>query len=269
MQTFKKITGRTKFIALIGDPLTHARSPELVNALLIKEGIYGDVIFIPFAVEASGLSAVILALKQLENFIGAIITMPHKQAIVQLLDKVSSLGQAIGAVNVIRREKDGTLIGDNFDGEGFVAGLLQAGHQIADQKFLLIGAGGAAAAIACSLALHGAGLIDFQNRTPVKAQHIVERIKSIKPQFNTASFASIPHYDILINATSLGMKSEDGLPVSEDWIDRADVIAEVVVTSDLTPLLKLARDKGKATHLGLPMLTSQLALFLKFVGLMS
>ncbi len=239
----------------------------MVNALLQRRGRFGAFVFLPMHVATGGLGGVITALRQVQNFAGAIVSMPHKVAIVGLLDELTADAQSVGAVNVVRRNADGRIVGTVFDGEGFVGGLRSAGHEIDGASCLLAGAGGAATAIAFALAREGCRSLAITNRTASKAEALASRVRQAFPHRDVR--AGAPHegrYDIAINATSLGMKADDELPLSPDVLERATLVAECVVAPEKTRLLEVAREKGCAIHTGVPMLAAQIDLMLRFTG---
>jgi shikimate dehydrogenase len=202
----------------------------------------------------------------MHNFAGAIVSMPHKSAVVALLDEVSPEAQLAGAVNVIRREVDGRLIGAVFDGEGFVAGLRSAGHEVQGKACFLAGAGGAAAAVAFALAKYGCTSLTISNRTVSKAATLASRIKGAWPNCKVqVGPGSSQAYDIAINATSLGMQPQDDLPISSEVIDSSSLIAECVIAPEMTHLLEVVKQRGHAIHTGVPMLAEQMHLMLRFM----
>jgi shikimate dehydrogenase len=261
------ITGRTRLLALIADPVDQARSPSMANAILQQNGQFGSFVLVPMHVPPDALGQVMAALRSIGNFAGAIVSMPHKSAIVPMLDELSADAQMVGAVNVVRRSGDRRLLGAVLDGEGFVAGLRLAGHKIRGASCLLIGAGGAGAAIAFALAKHGCGSLTIQNRTASKAMSLSARVRQAFPAVPVQSSDSgVDSYDILINATSLGMRTDDELPVPEDVLERSALVAECVVAPEMTRLLQLAQARGRSIHTGVPMLTAQMDLMLRFMG---
>src|SRR5262245_9898133 len=218
-------------------------------------------------VPAAGLGAAVAGLRAMENFAGAIVSMPHKTAIVALLDELTPESRLAGAVNVIAREENGRLRGHTLDGEGFVGGLRSAGHDVTGRSCLLAGAGGAAAAIAAALAMHGCGPLPITNRTTSKAAALGAGVRQAWPQARVeVGDGADGTYDVVINATSLGMRPGDGLPVAERVIERAGLVAECVVAPEMTPLLRLAQARGRPIHTGMPMLAAQMDLILRFIG---
>lgn len=261
------ITGATRFLGLIADPVVQARSPAMVTATLERWGRFGDYVLVPMATPAGALADVIGGLRRIQSFAGAIVSMPHKTALVSLVDERTPAAEAAGAVNVIRRTGDGRLVATLLDGEGFVAGLHAAGRDVRSKECLLVGAGGAASAIALALAAHGAASVTVVNRTHAKAAALAGRVRAGFPNVRVAiGDASDRRYDLAVNATSLGMRDGDVLPMTDDQIDRAALVAECVVAPEITPLLATARARGRAVHTGVPMLHAQIELMLRFMG---
>lgn len=261
------ITGATRILGLIADPVVQARSPAMATALLREHGRFGAFVLLPMATPVDALGAVIAGLRRIENFAGAIVSMPHKTAIVPLLDELTPAATQVGAVNVVRRDPDGRLVGTVLDGEGFVAGLAAAGHRVEGASCLLVGAGGAAAAIAHALGAHGAASLTLLNRTRPKAEALAARIGTAFPGLDVRLVdAPDRRYDVAINATSLGMRAADALPLGDDVLERTRLVAECVVAPEITPLLERARGRGTAVHTGVPMLSAQMELMLRFMG---
>lgn len=261
------ISGATRILGLVADPVVQARSPAMATALLRRHGRFGSFVLVPMETPADALIDVVAGLRRIGNFAGAIVSMPHKTAIVPLLDELTPAAQQVGAVNVVRRTSAGRLVGTVLDGEGFVAGLLEAGHDVRGASCLLAGAGGAAAAIACALAEHGCASLTVVNRTRRKAADLVARVGSVFPKV-VLSVGDDPQrrYDLAINATSLGMRDIDRVPFDDGQIARVALVAECVVAPETTRLLARARELGRGVHGGLPMLRAQMELMLRFMG---
>jgi shikimate dehydrogenase len=261
------ITGATKILGLIADPVAQARSPAMANAMLDRRERFGAFVLVPLHVGAEGLVACIEALRHVRNFGGAIVSMPHKTVITALLDELTPEAQLVGAVNVVCRRGDGRLVGTILDGEGFVGGLVRAGHRVAGARCLLSGAGGAASAVAFALAKHGCASICFGNRTRSKAEMLAARVHRAFPAVEVSTDVNgAAGYDIAINGTSLGMKPDDELPIPRDIVARSALVAECVVAPEMTRLLEVAREQGCLIHTGVPMLEAQMAMILDFMG---
>jgi shikimate dehydrogenase len=262
-----RITGATKILGLIADPVAQARSPAMANVLLERRERLGAFVLVPMHVASDGLAACVAALRHVRNFSGAIVSMPHKRAITELLDELTPESRLVGAVNVIRRRVDGRLGGTILDGEGFVGGLIRAGHRVAGARCLLSGAGGAASAVAFALAKHGCASICFVNRTRSKADALAERVHRAFPAVGVATGVDpAARYDIAVNGTSLGMNVGDDLPIPHDAVARSALVAECVIAPEMTRLLEIAREQGCAVHTGVPMLEAQMAMMLDFMG---
>jgi shikimate dehydrogenase len=261
------MTGRTRLLGLIADPLVQARSPGLANAALARRGRASEYVLLPLQVASGDLEVVVAGLRRIGTFAGAIVSMPHKETIAPLLDELTPEARLVGAVNVVRRDSDGRLSGTTLDGEGFVAGLAAAGHDVAGKRVLLCGAGGAGAAIAFALVKHGCASLAIENRTRLRAELLAARIGDVFPYGEvTVGVRPGTTYDVAVNATSLGMHDGDPLPLSDATIDASALIAECVVTREVTPLLAAARARGRAVHGGLAMLEAQIELLLDFMG---
>jgi len=261
------ISGRTRLLALIADPVIQARSPGMANALLEQRGRNDAFVLVPMQVPADALEAVVGALRGIGNFAGALVSMPHKSAIVPLLDELTPEAALVGAVNVVRRGSDGRLVGTIMDGEGFVAGLRAGQHEVRGAACLLVGAGGAASAIAFALARHGCASLAIVNRTASRAADLAARVRAAFPA-TTVRLGDTPdaRYDVAINGTPLGMREGDALPMSGDLVRRAKLVAECVIAPETTELLRLAAASGCVVHTGVPMLEAQMELILSFMG---
>ena len=264
MSERQAISGSTAILSIIGDPIEQARAPGLVNPVLDARGI--DAVLVPMRVDAGRLGPVIDGLRATGNFRGAIVTMPHKQAIMALLDEISPEGIQVGACNVLRRDAQGRLSGTMLDGEGFAEGLLGAGHAIRGKRVFLAGAGGAASAIAFALARWGAASLTIHNRTRQKAAELVDRLRAAHPDLEASAGSPSPAgADIVVNATSIGMKEGDGLPLDPLGLAPGMLAADVMSHRETTAFLAEAARRGCRTHPGLPMLVRQIELMIDFM----
>jgi shikimate dehydrogenase len=255
-------TINTKLIILLGNPLGHSISPPMHNRVFEKLAL--DYCYLPVQVSPENLQTVFIGLIKM-NVAGFNVTIPHKIAIIEHLDALDPLAATIGAVNTIC-VKDGKTTGYNTDGEGFIRSLEEEGKiSVRDKKIFLLGGGGAARAIAMTLAFRGAEKIFISNRTLAKAEalaaEINEKIRNCAtavealPEYQTKTIKSC---DILVNGTSLGMRPrEEELPIGEEALFEHLVVADIVYNPRTTRLLALAEAKGcKIVH-GLGMLIYQ------------
>lgn len=260
-----EITGSTRLYGIVADPVSQVKTPQTMRKVFEKRGT--DGVLVPMHVSAEHLPVFVQALRGLLNFGGMIATVPHKTAMVELCDDVTPAARMVGAVNIVRRNPDGSLSGDILDGQGFVGGLRRHGIEPQGLSVFLSGAGGAAKAIAFALADAGVARLDIYNRTQTKAQEIINRLQAVYPAVPmTAVGASPAGYDLVINATSLGMRPDDPFPFDVKALDARQTVAEIIMTPVLTPLLAAAQAAGCRIQYGLPMLECQIELMADFMG---
>ena len=251
------ITGHTRFLAILADPIHHVKAPERINDLVRAHGI--DAVMVPLHVSEGDLAVVMNALRHMQNFFGCVVTVPHKTRALALCDEVSDAARQIGAVNIVHRLPDGRLRGGMLDGIGFVDGLRGAGIAPAGLSVYLAGAGGAACAIAFALAQAGVQRLTIANRSAEKAAGLVERLLREHPQLAASVGGSDPSgHDLVVNATSLGLRPGDALPLDVAKLQPTQIVAEIIMDPAQTALLKAARERGCRVHEGAPMLTNQL-----------
>jgi shikimate dehydrogenase len=206
------------------------------------------------------------------NLAGLSVTMPHKESLAAHVDELIDGAALIGAINVVRRESDGRLVAANTDGQGFVIGLRLAGHELAGRRVLLTGAGGAGRAVAFAVAGAGAAGLTIANRTAARAERLASDVAASYPALTVAvAVAAGPPdpagHDVVINATSLGMRPGDVLPVAVSRLAPGTLVCDIVTRPEQTRLLDEAAARGCVPHPGLPMLASQVDLILDFLGL--
>jgi shikimate dehydrogenase len=260
----RAVTGRTRLFAILADPVAHVRTPTVFNAFLRAQGT--DALLIPIEVPPAGLPALLDGLRAMSNLGGFVVTMPHKTAMATLCDEVARAGRQIGAVNTVRREPDGRLIGTMFDGTGFVAGLRRAGHEPRGRRALLVGAGGVASAIAFALAEAGVARLTVSNRTATRADDLAARVRAAHPDVDVAVGPADPSGHVLvINGTALGLHAGDALPVDASRLTADMLVAEVVMNPETTALLAAAAARGCRIHHGRHMLDEQIRLMAEFM----
>lgn len=262
------ITGHTRLYGIVANPISHVKTPEEMNNLFASIG--HDGVLVPFHVLPQNLSQFINMLRGLENLGGLIVTVPHKTDVLALCDHTVGDAAAIGAVNAIRRDPDGRLIGAMLDGKGFVSGLGVNGIDVAGMDVCLLGAGGAGAAIAFALAEAGVAHLTIVNRSQDKARDLAERVMAKYPSIRIAPGApETARRDLVVNATSLGLRADDALPLSDLAFHRNQIVAEAIMEPEVTPLLAAARAAGARIHFGRPMLRQQIRLMARHMGVTS
>lgn len=258
------IDGHTRVIVHLSYPSGHLRTPSVFNALCERQR--RNAVLVPWQVQPGHLEAVWAALRRSESLAGVIVTIPHKTAVAGLCDTLEGVALPLGVANVARRMPDGRFIGRMYDGEGYLAGLKSQGHQVAGRRVLLLGAGGAANGIAYALAGAGVAHLAIANRTRDKAADLAAMVSRAFPNVPTVSAdADGTGYDVIINATSLGLRETDPLPLDVETIAPGALVGEVVMQPDMTPLLLAAERRGAGIHKGVHMITGQAELLAQFL----
>jgi shikimate dehydrogenase len=263
----RRITGHTKIMLLIADPVSHVVGTEAITAFIRSNG--HDFVCVPAHVAAEDLPTMIDALRKLGNCIGSGVTIPHKIAVAALLDALTPRAQIIGSVNYIRRDPDGRLTGDNVDGIGFVRGAVDAGVELAGLRVLLVGAGGAGRSLAFALADVGIRELVIANRDREKARKLASAVSNVYSDFPVSvAGADATGFDMVINATSVGMAGKgEGDPVDFATLSENMIVADIVMVPEKTRLLEAAQSKGCRLIFGRQMMDGQLALMRKFMRL--
>ncbi|MEO5797723.1 MAG: ThiF family adenylyltransferase [Rhodoferax sp.] len=260
------ISGNTEIIAHIGFP-THAfKAPMIYNPYFDQAGI--DAVVVPMGCQTADYPAFLKAVFNLANIRGALITMPHKVTTVGLLDEVSPTARIAGACNAVRRNADGKLIGDMFDGEGFVRGVQRKGLQISGIRALVVGCGGVGSAIAASLAAAGVSTLQLFDAYTPSMEGLATRLREHYPALLVETGSNDPAgCDLVVNGTPMGMNDGDPLPMDVERIAPTTFVGEVVMKSEMTAFLRAAVARGCPVQVGTDMLFEQIPAYLEFFGL--
>ncbi|BCA80221.1 shikimate dehydrogenase [Desulfuromonas sp. AOP6] len=257
-----KLSGSTRVLGIFGDPVAHSLSPRMHNAALAAAGI--DAIYVPFHVTPDNLAGAIQALRALSLW-GVNLTVPHKEAVLPLLDRVTEQARLIGAVNTVTHE-DGYLVGHNTDAPGFLHALgVDLGFVPAKKKILVLGAGGASRAALVALAQAGAATIVIANRTPARARLLCESFSAFFPGTDFACssldagelcqfFAGV---DLLVNTSAMGLKGESCAHLPWHCLPEAACVYDMVYARGKTSLQIEAEKRGHSTADGRGMLIAQ------------
>jgi shikimate dehydrogenase len=257
------ITGKTRLYGIVGHPIGHVRVPMSFNERFARDGI--DAVSVPFDAAPERFADAIRGLRAFENLGGFVVTAPHKQAMAALCDEVVGEALLVGAVNTVRREPDGRLVGELFDGQGFVRGLLAHGHVLTGKRVFLNGAGGAGNAVAFALARAGVAAITVHNRTASRAVDLVQRLARAYPQCAVAVGPKDARgFDIAANATSVGLK-DDELSFDVGNLAPTTLVAEVIMKPEKTALILAAEARGCPAQQGWHMLDHQMDLMFAFM----
>lgn len=259
------ISGKTTLIAHLGYPTESFKAPMIYNPWFDQQGI--DAVVMPMGVQAGDYAGVLASLFKLTNIRGALVTMPHKITTLSLVDEATPTAKIAGACNAILKRPDGTLLGDQFDGAGFVRGVQRKGRALEGARVLVSGSGGVGSAIAASLAAAGVAEMTLYDTSAASSEALAGRLRAHYPRLAVATGSNDPAgHDLVVNATPLGMKEGDPLPFDVERIAPSTFVGEVVMKSEYTPLLRAVRDKGCAVQVGTDMLFEMIPAYLEFFG---
>jgi shikimate dehydrogenase len=265
------IRGDTQLLAIVGSPVAQVKSPVNFNEHFDRAG--ENVAMIAMDVRPSAVEALVETIRGWENLIGCVVTIPHKQAFASKVDFLSDRARALGAVNVVRRDGGGTLSGDMVDGFGFLGAARKHGFLPEGRRALVVGAGGAGSAICYALCEAGvAELAIFdtaEDRRARLASFLADKFPGTNIVENRESLSSL---DLLANATPVGMAANPGLPLPDELLETlstATLVADVVTSPPMTPLLLLATRKGCRVQTGPEMAIAQLDYLGAALGVMA
>ena len=259
------ISGKTRLIAHVGYPTESFKAPLIYNPWFESKGI--DAVVVPMGVKADDFPAALAALRKFTNLHGALVTMPHKVTVVDYLDEPSVEVRIAGSCNALLLGPDGRLVGDMFDGTGFVRGIARKGFEVRGARCLIVGTGGVGSAIAASLAAEGPASISLFDTHAAAAEGLAARLREHYPRIAVDLSSSDPAgYDLVVNGTPLGMKPGDPLPFDVTRLSPSTFVGEVVMKQEITPLLQAARDRGCRYQVGTDMLFEMIPAYLEFFG---
>jgi shikimate dehydrogenase len=252
------ITSHTRLTGLLGHPVSHSMSPQMQNAAFRHLGL--DCVYLSFDVKPEHLAGAIQGMRAL-GIRGLNVTIPHKVDVMRYLDKISPEAELIGAVNTIVNE-GGTLVGYNTDGIGYLRSLQEeVGIDLKESAVLIVGAGGAARAIAAQMALIPVKKIWLANRTWERAVAIAEHLAHLT-DVQAIRMEEVPDLlpkvGLVVNTTSVGMYPRvDQVPIQTDHIHQGMVVSDLIYNPRETRLLKEAKERGAITHSGIGMFVYQ------------
>jgi shikimate dehydrogenase len=259
------IDGKTRLIAHIGYPTESFKAPMIYNPFFEKHRI--NAVVVPMGCQGENYVEFLKLVFKLSNIHGALITMPHKITTLRLVDETSVSAKIAGACNAVRVNEHGRLIGDMFDGEGFVRGVMKKGRRLPGAGVLVVGCGGVGSAIAASLAKAGVARLGLHDAFPKGMNALADRLRAHYPKLEVTTGSADPAgYDVVVNATPLGMKKDDPLPIDVERISPSTFVGEVVMKEEITSFLAAARAKGCDYQVGTDMLFEQIPAYLEFFG---
>ncbi len=259
------LSGKTTLIAHLGYPTEAFKAPLIYNPWFEKHGV--DAIVVPMGVKAEDYTLSLRQIFKFSNVRGALVTMPHKVTTIGLADEVSVTARIAGAANALLKRADGTLLADQFDGAGFARGIARKGFRIQGSRILVIGAGGVGSPIAASLAADGAASISLFDMNAASAVGLASRLKTYYPEMEVNVSSNDPEgFDLVVNATPLGMNPGDPLPFDVTRLAPSTFVGEVVMKQEITPMLKAAIARGCKVQVGTDMLFEMIPAYLEFFG---
>lgn len=261
-----QITGKTKIMFILADPVEYIRGSVIITRLMREAGV--DIAVSPLHVKPDDLEQAVKAMRVFHNVPGFGITIPHKIAVARFLDELTPQATLVGSVNFVRRNADGSLVGDNLDGIGFVDGLARSGISVQGKRVLQLGAGGAGRSTAFSMAQAGAAVLGISNRTRAKADDLAKAIRLACPACKAEAAEADPRgYDVVVNTTSLGMGGSETIGLDPALLASEMAVADIIMSPEMTPLLIAAQNRGCRLGLGKYMLEAQVKRVQQFFGL--
>lgn len=260
------VSGKTLLFPVVGHPVAQVRAPAVFNALFAQAGI--DAVCFGLDLAPERVIGTCCALLESPNVGGLLVTVPYKKTLAQLPTRLGPAASRTGAVNALRRGADGRIEGDLFDGLGFVHGLRAADHPVEGQRVLLLGAGGAGFAIAAALAEAGVGLLAVYDPVLDSVDALLGRLQPAYPgtMFRRQSLPQPEDFDVVINASPLGLKPLDPMPLDPQRIAPGTLVCDIIMEPATTPLLQAAIARGLPVHRGHAMLDQQIPAYLSFFG---
>ncbi|NGO66879.1 shikimate dehydrogenase family protein [Streptomyces boncukensis] len=257
------ISGSTRLYAVLGDPVAQVRAPGLVNPLFARLGM--DAVLVPARVGRDELADVVRGLGRIASLHGLLVTVPHKAAVCALADTLGPAAALAGSANVLRREPDGRLTAENFDGLGFVRGLEAAGHTVDGRRLTLIGGGGTGSAIAAAALSAGAARVCVHDVDAARLTSLLSRLDERWPgRAHAAGPGDLRTADLAVNATPLGLRAGDPLPFDPSAVRPDAVVVDIVMEPHDTALLRRAAREGRRVHHGIHMLEQQVSCYREF-----
>lgn len=263
-----EITGTTRVYYMMAHPIAHVTTPEVFNPMCEARGV--DAVMVAMHVLPQDLPQAFETFRRTQNLGGIVISVPLKQMFLELSDEAHDRAVELGAANCVRREPDGRMVCDNFDGEGFMAGLAGSDIDVRGKSILLAGAGGAGSALSFSLAKAGCGRIVLSDRDRARAEALRERVVKVCPEaaIDVEDAPADPSvHDIVVNATDSGLHTGDDLPLKAHDLAAGTVVCDIIMKPRETELLKIAASRDCILHHGRNMLDGQMELFWTFFGL--
>ncbi len=258
-----QLNGATRLYPIVGDPIAQVKSPAGVSETLQAAGL--NALIVPMHVDSNAFASTMQTLNAVRNVDGFIITVPHKFAAATACATLSPRAQFLGAANTLRRNLDGSWHGDMFDGLGYVAALRKNGCEPLGKRALLVGAGGAGSAIAHALVEAGVLELAIHDPDDARRSSLIERLNTLNKAVVIAGSRDPSGYDIVLNATPVGMQTADPTPVDVTRFTAQMFVGDVITAPAVTPMLQAARALGCGTQTGADMFAAVRDLMVAFL----
>lgn len=257
----KQPSGKTKYLALLAHPVDHVKAPSFMNPEFEKNGL--DWFLTPMHVRPENLEEAVRGLQKVDNLLGVNLTIPHKEEMAKLCDELGPNAQLTGTVNAVRFDGD-RLVGEMFDGVGLLIGQKEHDIDVKGRSALILGAGGAARAVAFAYLQDGVSRLGVYNRTQARAEKLVADIRAAMPNADVQVASADPSgFEVICNCTSLGLHEGDPVPCDISKLDGQMDVVDIIAVRD-TELMDAAVAKGCRVIGGVPMAVGQLAAFAAF-----
>lgn len=259
----EQLNGESRVYFIVGDPIAQVKSPYGVTVAMQQQGF--NAVCVPAHVAPTDLGAAMETFQRMKNVYGVIATVPHKFDAFSHCASGTDRARFLQAANVIRRAPDGSWRGDMVDGLAMAAALKAAGHELRGRKALLVGAGGAGTAIGHALLTSGVASLDVHDTDAARRERLIAKLATLDVAPVHAGSADPSAYDLVVNATPLGMREGDPYPFDVSRLKPTTVVADVVTTPAITALIAAARAAGCPTVTGLDMFAQVSGLMIDFL----
>jgi shikimate dehydrogenase len=257
------ISGRTRIFGIVGDPIEQVRSPKILTAEFHHRG--RDAVLLPIHVRPDDFDGCVPALLKLANLDGLVFTIPYKARALQFADTLGANARIVGAINALARDADGGWKAEIFDGLGCVEAFRCHGIGFADQRVMLLGAGGAGSAIAIAIAFEHPRSLRIYDPDAGRADALAEKVRRVDRSIAAETGAPVTEaIDMLLNASPVGMLNDSRMPIDVERLPCELVVFDAIVTPERTPLLALAEASGCSTVYGLEMVRGQIDAMVDF-----
>jgi shikimate dehydrogenase len=246
-----KLTGATRLNIILGDPIAQVKSPGGMTQAFVDQA--HDGVLVPVQIGVEELNSFLSVADNIKNLDGIIVTVPHKFACFKHCRSASPRAGFLGAVNIMRRCKEGGWHGDMLDGLGFVGAVRSKGYDPHGKRVLLVGAGGAGSAIAMALVEAGVRELAIHDGDTGRRDHLIARLKSLGKADIVVGSPNANGFDLVANATPAGMKPADPLPVAVETLEPTTFVGCVITVPAVSPLVEVARRLGCRTSTGTEM----------------